>query len=210
MKQLIAPLALAAAALAPTLAHAGLDSDNPLHPLVGIALTGGGDKLSSVEYENGTSSDVTAGGLVQLYGGVEFHQKDSPFGFQATFGYHVDNNSASNGSQRFQRWPIEAIALFNVAPKFRLGVGARYASSPKFTSDGAGYVGNADFKAHVGAIVMGEWLITPSMGLQLRYVHETYKIGGSCYYGSDGNIDLCQAPVTIDGSHGGVGFNYYF
>ena len=205
MKQLIALATLAVSALAPTLAHAGLDSDNPVHPLVGIAITGGGDKLSTVDYTNGTSQDITAGGLVQLYGGVEFHQKDSPFGVQATFGYHVDSTHARNGEQKFSRWPIEVIGLYNVAPKFRLGLGLRYASSPKFTSDGAGYIGNADFKAQLGEILMGEWLITPSMGLQLRYVHENYKIGGYC-----DNTGACVSGTTIDGSHGGLGFNYYF
>ena len=199
MKQLIAPLALAAAALVPTLAHAGLDSDNPIHPLIGVALTAGGDKLASVEYENGGSRSITAGGLVQVYGGIEYHVKDSPFGFQATLGYHFDNTSADNGSQRFQRWPVEAIALYSVTPQFRIGAGARYASSAKFTSDGAGYVGNADFTSRLGAILVGEWLITPSMGLQLRYVSEKYKVKGAT--GSE---------FDIDGSHGGVGFNYYF
>ncbi len=194
MKQIIALATLAASAFVPTLAHAGLDSANPVHPLVGIAITGGGDKLSTVDYTNGDSQDITAGGLVQLYGGVEYHPQGSPFAVQATLGYHVDSTHARNGKQQFSRWPIEAIALFNVAPKFRLGAGARYASSPKFTSDGDGFVGNADFKAQVGGILMGEWLITPSMGLQLRYVHETYKLDGT----------------SIDGSHGGLGFNYYF
>ena len=133
MKPIITSLALAAAALAPTLAHAGLD----------------------------------------------------------------------NGNQRFSRWPLEAIALYSVAPQFRLGIGARYASSAKFTSDGAGYVGNADFSSRLGAVFMGEWLITPSMGLQLRYVNEKYKVDGI-----DNNGDPVRA--TIDGSHGGIGFNYYF
>jgi hypothetical protein len=208
MKHLLASAALAAAALAPTLAHAGagLDGENPIHPLVGIAITGGGDKLSSIEYTNGESQDITAGGLVQIYGGAEFHQKGSPFGFQATFGYHVDGIAARNGDQKFSRWPIEAIALFNVAPKFRLGVGARYATSPKFTSSGAGYVGNADFKPQLGGLVMGEWLITPSMGLQLRYVNEKYKVGGYCR----ADMSVCYDAVSIDGSHGGIGFNYYF
>ena len=198
MKQIIAAAALAAAALAPTLAHAGLDSDNPIHPLIGIALTGGGDKLSSVEFENGYSKDITAGGLVHLYGGVEYHEKGSPLGFQATIGYHFDNTSADNGSQRFERFPIEAIVLYNVAPKFRLGIGARYAMSAKFTSSGAGQIGDGDgdynLKSQLGGVLMGEWLITPSMGLQVRYVHETYKLNG----------------FSIDGSHGGLGFNYYF
>jgi hypothetical protein len=204
MKHILAPLAIAAAALAPTLAHAGLDNGAPIHPLVGIAITGGGDKLAKVEYTNGDSKDITAGGLVQFYGGIEYHEKDSPFGFQGTFGYHVDSTNARNGNQKFQRWPLEAIALYNVTPHFRLGVGARYAASAKFTSDGAGYVGNADFDSRLGAIVMGEWLITPSMGLQLRYVNEKYKVKGVSNSGNG------VTDYTIDGSHGGIGFNYYF
>jgi len=208
MKHIIAPLALAAAALVPTLAHAGLDSDNPVHPLIGIGLTGGGDKLSSVEFTNGDTQSVTAGGLVHLYGGVEFHQKDSPFAFQATVGYHVDNTSAKNGEQKFQRWPIEAIALYSVSPQFRLGVGARYAAAAKFTSNGAGDVGNADFTSHLGGLILGEWMVSPSMGLQVRYVHETYKVGGGCT--TTGQATVCYPDVTVDGSHGGVAFNYYF
>ena len=200
MKQLIALATLAVSALVPTLAHAGLDSDNPVHPLVGIAITGGGDKLSTVDYTDGTSQNISAGGLVQLYGGVEYHQKDSPFGVQATIGYHVDDTDARNGDQRFDRFPLELIALYNVAPKFRLGVGARYAMAAKLHTSGAAEIDNGNgggsfnFKSQVGEILMGEWLITPSMGVQLRYVHETYKLDG----------------VSFDGSHGGLGFNYYF
>ena len=200
MKQIIALAALAVSALAPTLAHAGLDSDNPVHPLIGLALTGGGDKLASVEFQGGGSRSVTAGGLVQLHGGIEYHQKGSPFGVQATIGYHFDNTSAENGSQRFDRFPLEAIALFNATPKFRIGAGVRYAAGAKLHTDGAGQLDNGNgggdfnFKSQLGGILMAEWLITPSMGVQLRYVNETYKYNG----------------VSIDGSHGGVGFNYYF
>ena len=194
MKQIIALAALSAAAIVPTLAHAGLDTANPVHPLIGIAITGGGDKLSSVQFSNGGSRDITAGGLVQIWGGVEYHEQGSPFAFQGIFGYHFDNTSADNGSQRFERFPLELIALYSFDPKFRLGIGARYATSAKFRSSGAGNVGDFNFKSQLAPMLMGEWLINPSVGLQLRYVHETYKING----------------VSIDGSHGGVGVNYYF
>ena len=200
---LTALTALAAAALVPTLAHAGLDSDNPLHPLVGIAITDGGDKLASIEYTNGGSRNITAGGLVQLYGGVEYHEKGAPWAVQGTLGYHFDNTSAENGNQRFQRFPIEGIVLFNATRKFRMGIGARYAMAAKFTSNGAGYVGNADFKSQLGGLVMAEWLITPSMGLQLRYVSEKYKVDAPSANGASDHL-------TVDGSHGGLGFNYYF
>jgi hypothetical protein len=194
MKHFLALTALAAAAIAPTLAHAAMDTSNPVHPLIGMAITGGGDKLSSVEFQNGGSRDITAGGLVQIWGGVEYREQGSPFAFQGTFGYHFDNTSADNGSQRFERFPLELIALYSFDPKFRLGVGARYATSAKFKSSGAGDVGDFNFKSQLAPMLMGEWLITPSVGLQLRYVHETFKING----------------VSIDGSHGGVGVNYYF
>lgn len=187
--------ALAAAALIPTLAHAGLDNGaNPIHPLVGVALTGGGEKIASVEFQNGGSRDITAGGLVHIWGGAEYHEQGSPFGLQATIGYHFDNTSADNGSQRFDRFPIELIALYSFDPKFRLGVGVRKALSPKFRSSGAGDVGNFNASSEVGALILGEWLITPSVGVQVRYVHETYKVDG----------------FSFDGSHGGVGVNYYF
>jgi hypothetical protein len=186
--------ALAATALVPTLAHAAMDTTNSVHPLIGIALTGGGDKLASVEFANGGSRDITAGGLVQIWGGVEYREQGSPFAFQGTFGYHFDNTSADNGSQRFERFPLELIALYSFDPKFRLGVGARYATSAKFKSSGAGDVGDFNFKSQLAPMLMGEWLITPSWGVQVRYVHETFKLNG----------------VSFDGSHGGVGLNYYF
>jgi hypothetical protein len=186
--------ALAATALVPTLAHAAMDTTNSVHPLIGIALTGGGDKLASVEFANGGSRDITAGGLVQIWGGVEYREQGSPFAFQGTFGYHFDNTSADNGSQRFERFPLELIALYSFDPKLRLGVGARYATSAKFKSSGAGDVGDFNFKSQLAPMLMGEWLITPSWGVQVRYVHETFKLNG----------------VSFDGSHGGVGLNYYF
>jgi hypothetical protein len=194
MKHFIALAALAAAAIAPSLANAAMDTSNPVHPLVGLALTGGGDKIASVEFANGGSRDITAGGLVQIWGGVEYREQGSPFAVQGTFGYHFDNTSADNGSQRFERFPLELIALYSLDPKFRLGVGARYATSAKFRSSGAGDVGNFSFKSQLAPMLVGEWLITPSWGLQVRYVHETFKLDG----------------VSIDGSHGGVGINYYF
>ena len=186
--------ALAAIALVPTLAHAGLDTSNPVHPLVGTALTAGGDKLSEVDFQRGGSRDITAGGLLQVWGGVEWHPQGAPYGVQATLGYHFDNTTARNGSQRFDRVPLELIGLYSLAPKFRLGAGVRYAAAAKFHSDGAGYVGNYSFKSELAPMIVGEWLIIPSVGVQLRYVHETYKLDGT----------------SIDGSHGGIGVNYYF
>ena len=77
----------------------------------------------------------------------------------------------------------------NFDPQLRLGVGARDAASAKFKSSGAGDVGDFSFKSQIAPMLMGEWLITPSRGVQVRYVHATYK---------------------IDGRHAGLGLNDHF
>ena len=190
-----APLcaALAAITLAPSLAHAAAD-DSGIHPLVGALITYGGDSLATVEFEGGTSRDVRAGNLLQIHTGIEYRVPDSPLAFQARIGYHFDNISASNGDLRFQRFPLEAIVVWAPAPTWRLGAGARYAMSARLSSSGASDIGNFDVTSQVGALLMTEWRFMPKQAIELRYVHETYKIDG----------------LSIDGSHVGIGYNYYF
>ena len=169
----------------------------PVHPLVGIAITGGGDKLSSVEYTNGDSKDITAGGLVQLYGGVEYHEKGSPFGFQATIGYHVDNTSARQRPS-VPRLPIEAIALFNVAPSsaWASARATRVAPSSPATAPARSATATAtQLQVAARRHPDGRMADHAVMGLQLRYVHETYKV----------DLQLERRRQShIDGSHGGM------
>ncbi len=188
--------ALALATLAPALAHAAVDDSGvgSFHPILGAAITAGGDNLATVRYTNGDTRDLDAGGLVAIYGGVEWRENGSPFAVQGTVGYHVNSVGGRNGSVRFERFPIELLALWSVTPHVRLGAGARYATGARLTGSGAAEIDTVDFQADVAPVVMAEWLITPRDGVQLRYVHETYKADG----------------LSFDGSHVGVGYNHYF
>jgi hypothetical protein len=189
-------LAFAAGALiAPTLAHAALDNDSSFTPLVGVALTTGGDELARVQFSGGSTSTIKAGGLLQVWGGVEYGQYGSPFAVQATFGYHVDRIDAKNGSLRFERFPLEVIGLYSVDDSWRVGAGLRYAYAARLTSSGAASdIIGADYRAKLAPLVMAEWLVTTHQGVQLRYVHEKYRLDGASY----------------DGSHYGLGYNFYF
>ncbi|HEX7639692.1 MAG TPA: hypothetical protein VF457_14945, partial [Burkholderiaceae bacterium] len=151
-------------------------------------------RFASVQFTDGETTDVRAGQLVDVYVGGEWRAPRSPLAVQVTAGYHFDNVGARNGSIRFERFPFEATALWRLAPAWRLGVGARYSAGARLHSSGVTDIGDYDFKSSLGGLVMGEWLVTPHMGLQLRYVHETFRLDG----------------ISYDGSHGGVGFNYYF
>jgi hypothetical protein len=184
--------AVAAAALSPTFASA-----QDIHPLIGAAFTTGGDKLATLVYSDGTTNSVRAGNLLYMYGGLEVRPAESPFAFQGTIGYHFDNAAASNGDLRFERFPVEGTVLWRPDPHFRIGAGIRYSMSARLTSSGAASLGNYDFDSQLAPLVQFEYLFNEHMGLQARFVQEKYKVRG-------GNGE------SIDGSHAGIGFNYYY
>ncbi|HEY9028402.1 MAG TPA: outer membrane beta-barrel protein [Burkholderiaceae bacterium] len=168
----------------------------PFKFLLGAGLTFGGDTLITVPFTDGSHDDIKAGGLVQLYGGGEYQFNDK-FALQATVGYHVnDTRAASNGSVRFTRIPVDVLGLYSITDKVRLGAGAQFVSGAELKGSGAADNVSQKYDSTVGAIVEGEYLFTPHLGLKLRYVAEKYKP-------RDGG-------EKIDGSHGGVLFSYYF
>lgn len=187
---------LAAAVLALTAATPSVAADG-FRPMLGVSLTGGGETLLSVEMENGATQRVSSGGLVHLFGGVEFRAPGSPLTFQANVGYHVDDIGASNGDASFSRVPFELLAFWNTADNFRLGGGVRKATGAKFRSSGAADVGDFNMRTSVGFVLQAEYLFGEQHSLFLRYVGEKYK--------SDLLVD-----GEVSGDHGGLGYAFRF
>lgn len=189
-KHILAGLALCAAAGAQA-------APGQWKGFVGIAVTGGGETLTEVPYDNGDVQDIRSGGLVDVKGGFEWRQSGSPFALQGSLGYHVDRSSASNGSVRFERFPIELLGFWDVAPNLRLGAGLRYAANARLRASGAGlqFASNSDLSASGGVVLEGEYLFSPHFGLSLRAVGERYKFDNG---------------AKADGDHLGVRFSYYF
>jgi len=172
--------------------------------VLGMGLTFGGDTLASARYDSSSSygSDnvkIHAGGLIAFNGGVEVQFTDL-VSSQVLISYHADRANASNGSIRFERYPLEVLGHFRANNWFRLGGGLRYTDSAKLRASGAGtgYASNEDFKPSYGSVVEGEFFPLQSWGIKLRYVSEKFR----------SKTNLQRADV--DGSHGGVYFNYYF
>jgi hypothetical protein len=188
--------AFAASALtALTLAALPAQANDGLRPLIGLGLTFGGEKLATVAFTNGTSQSITTGGLVHLFGGVEY--KVDRFAAQASVGYHVsDTSAASNGSIKFVRYPVEVLGFGYITDQFRLGGGLRKATGAKFTSSGvvAG-AGNQRFTSSTGLVLQGDYFFGSSRAsLYGRYVIEKFKANGS----------------STQGDHGGFGVAYRF
>jgi hypothetical protein len=195
MKKLF--LALMVPLIAPLMAQAQIQTFEPpvkpVHFLFGIGLSGGGDKLASGQYEDGSTVDIRAGGLVYLTAGIDYRILPE-FSLQGTINYHVDDESAWNGDFKFERFPIELIGYYQPNPVFRVGGGVRYTVSPKLSSNGNAPEANASYDNTTSAVVEAEYFVEPDMGVKLRYVHETFKARGR----------------EIDGSHVGISANFYF
>jgi hypothetical protein len=165
----------------------------PVRPFVGIGLTGGGDELATVQFTDGSSDSISAGGLVEFKAGVDWRVA-GPFSLRGSFGYHVDDSTARNGSLRFERFPLELLAFWHGSDRFRLGAGVRKATSARVSSSGQAGGINGNFSASLGTVFEGEYFYSPHMSVYGRGVAETYKING----------------FEFNGNHVGVGVNFYF
>lgn len=166
----------------------------PVRFLVGMGLSGGGDKLASARYTDGSTINLHGGGLIYLTAGVDYHVVPE-FALQATVNYHVDQANAKNGDLRFERFPVELIGYYQPDPMWRVGGGVRYTSGAKLRSSGAASGLDAKFDNTTSAVVEGEYFVNSKLGIKLRYVNETLKTRGY---------------QDVDGSHVGLSANFYF
>jgi hypothetical protein len=180
----------------PTFALAQLDTSRPVRALVGIGVTGGGDKLATVQWSNGDSTNINAGGQVDLRAGVDVRLGDSPFSLVASIGWFSQRAGGRNGSVTFERFPLELMAQFNIAEQFRIGGGVRRTGDAKLRGRGAASnIGTTTFDGKIGYVLEGEWLFARRYGVALRAVGEDYT---------------APSGEKADGGHVGVRFNVYF
>jgi hypothetical protein len=183
------------AVLAPAFAQAPAASSKlGFSPVIGAAVTFGGDTLVTVNFTDGSSQKVKSGGLVQLYGGVEYEAEKLVV--QATVGYHVDDTSASNGSVKFVRYPVELLGFWKATDSLLIGGGVRKANNARVTSSGAARpsIGGTDFDSKAGFVVQVEYRFGGGAGVYGRVVSEEYTVGRS----------------SVDGNHFGLGLSYRF
>lgn len=168
---------VAAAYMAPQ-ARSSAAQVKPLWFAVSVGGAFGGDSLATVEYSNNSTTSLDAGRGAQFSFGVDYRINDD-FAVLGNVGYQVVDASASNGSLRFQRYPVEGIGYYYLNPQWRVGLGVRDVMNPKVV--GSGFANGADvsFGNAVGGIVEVEWFPTRRVGVKLRGVKESYKPDGS-------------------------------
>jgi hypothetical protein len=195
MKRIILALAATASVGAAHAQSMDAVNPNPVHFMMGIGLSAGGDALASANYTNGGSATIRAGGGVYFTAGLDY--RISPeFSVQGTLNFHVDDTNASNGDISFKRFPAELLVYFHPTAQWRVGGGVRYVSGAKLSSGGVAAGINQSFDNTTSGVVEGEYLWTPRAGVKVRYVSEKFKATG---YSGETNAN-----------HLGISLNYYF
>ncbi len=182
--------------------HAAAQEQPPVgtkvRPLLAAGVVGGGDKLSTIDVSIGrttTTQNVHAGGRAEFRIGAEF-VVDPRWSLQASAGYVSDGIRANNGKVTFTAWPLEVLAHFRIVDAWRVGAGLRAPVNAKYEEGGVGGNASNGFTANVSPLVEVEWLVTRSIGIKLRGMHETYKVKGT--------------STKVDGSSAGLMGTFYF
>ena len=200
-RALLAPIAIAAF-LVGSAAHAQT-GPRDFRFALDLGVTGGGDKLATVTFSDGSTQSVRAGGLLQVGAGFLWQPADGPVALQATFNYHVDDVSARNGTLRYSRYPVEVLSFFTGLPNWRFGAGPRFVFNPELKVDVPGENSTVTFEDTIGAVVEAGYRFGGSLWVNLRLTAEKYKVKSI-------NGTSVTATSTVSGNSIGTNIVFYF
>jgi hypothetical protein len=177
------------------------------HLVLIAGITFGGDTIATAKYTDGTSKNVTGGGLAQFGLGMSYQFENTPLALLLSANYHYHTAAASNGDITFSRVPVELLAYYTGVERCRFGAGVRVVNSPEATVTINGSSQKETFDNTTGAVAEFGYKMAPSTWLNLRYVSEKYQ--GNTYTSSGGTTSL-KGTTPKDGSHFGVMLGFEF
>jgi hypothetical protein len=147
--------------------------------LLGVGAEFGGDRLLSVTYSDGSTSDILAGQGLTLFGGVAVSDLLA-FGpiaidLQGTVGVKYSTiQEATNANANFFRFPLELLAYARWKG-LRIGLGPAYHFANSFSGSGAlaGYSFSLDNA--LGLTVQIDYLFLRHWGVGARYTSISYQ-----------------------------------
>jgi hypothetical protein len=171
---LATPLAARADA-APAEAAAPAAEEPAFRPLVGLRYTigqGEGSKAVLRNPDGTVAAQVDLAGVLDLYAGAEFPVAPNGLTIQLTAGVHQSTSSNGVSARRF---PLEALLLYPVSPRLRLGGGVRYPAHLRFSGAGEASDNLTSTPSIVGMVQVK---VGEHFAVDFRYVKEQYQHDG--------------------------------
>jgi len=152
-----------------------------------LGFDGGGDKLISLEFTNGDSSSIKAGGGVFIeagYGTTTPFFDNPALQTDISFGYKNDQEDATNGKVSFRRLSINLNQLVKLE-RFRVGAGLTYHFDNELKASGSFFNnGKVEFDETLGFNLIAEYIASDRAVVGLRASFIDYEFEGESV---DGN-----------------------
>ncbi len=172
-------------------------------PLLLVGVSSGGDKLGGLTYEDGDSTEVTAGGGISFGGGVDIKSNEKPFGAMATMAYHSDSAEASNANVTIDRFEFTVLPYYQLNEQMQLGFGLSMHSAIEYEEDFHG-TDTFEFDSAFATIVELRYIFeSKNFALSGRYTSVDYEISKS-------NGRTISGADAIDASNVGLIFTWSF
>jgi hypothetical protein len=156
-----------------------------------VGFNGGGDKVTTVNFDGNLTSSIYAGNGLFADFGVQRNLSSSPWSFKATAGFDYWYTGSNQSIIRFSRFPLDLLALYS-SGDHHFGFGLTEHFDPHLNMDGAGP--NQDFSNATGVVLQYQyWLF----GVRATSIH--YKI-----------TSACTSSCNLNASSIGMFFNYAF
>lgn len=147
--------------------------------LFGVGGEFGGDKLLSLTYTDGSTSDILVGQGLLLFGGADVKDilKSGPLGLdlQATIGVKYSTiQEATNANANFYRFPAELL-IFGRINNFRVGAGPVLHFANSFSGSGALSDYTFKFDNALGVTAQADYTWFEHYALGVRYTSIAYN-----------------------------------
>jgi len=151
--------------------------------IVGTALDSGGDTITTLHYNAGTSQEIKAGNGLELFAGLKIPFSQSS-GIRTTIGYKFDTPSVKDGTVGFSRIPFEILGYFE-SDMIYVSAGVSLHSHAKFECNVSSICNSiADFENAQGAKLEAGFKIAKMLiGLRMTRI-EYIAPTGTIYDGS--------------------------
>lgn len=123
-----------------------------VHFILRLGFDAGGDSLATVQFTDGSTEGLTAGGGVTVAGGLLYVPTSIPIAIESTIGVKVDTAGASNGEVQFERLVLDVLASVQ-EQGHRLGGGLTFHLATTFSCTGAIRCPDVTSKNAVGGIM---------------------------------------------------------
>ncbi|WP_430459982.1 hypothetical protein ACQUQU_12280 [Thalassolituus sp. LLYu03] len=153
----------------------------------------GGEELASIEFDDGSSQNVNAGGGLVLGMGLQYRATENiDTEMRISYLFDTANGETEYGDEiklGFDAFPLDMMAYYH-GEKHSIGAGLTYHMNPAFDFNGDVY----EFDNAAGMLIEYRYFWDSRTGISVKYQNIEYTLSGT--------------DVTFDGTGFGIGLTF--